>query len=132
MKQDNVIDYVDKLYLAAVRKTGDSFVAEDITQETLLAAVRQLSKGRQPEDMWAWLQGILSNKYCDWLREKYNKPQISFEEYPFDIADEDETEDDSEEKFAAIRRELGFLAGIYREVMVRFYLRQICRSLWEP
>lgn len=122
MKQDNVIDYVDKLYLAAVRKTGDSFVAEDITQETLLAAVRQLSKGRQPEDMWAWLQGILSNKYCDWLREKYNRPQISFEEYPFDIADEDETEDDSEEKFAAIRRELGFLAGIYREVMVRFYL----------
>lgn len=122
MKQDNVIDYVDKLYLVAVRKTGDSFVAEDITQETLLAAVRQLSKGRQPEDMWAWLQGILSNKYCDWLREKYNKPQISFEEYPFDIADEDETEDDSEEKFAAIRRELGFLARIYREVMVRFYL----------
>lgn len=122
MNKYDVSDYVDRLYSAAVRKTGDSYAAEDIAQEALLAAVRQLSKGRRPENMWAWLQGILSNKYCDWLREKYKYPRISFEEYPFEIADEDMGEDDSEEKLEAIRRELGLLAGIYREVMVRFYL----------
>lgn len=122
MNKYDVSDYVDRLYSAAVRKTGDSYAAEDIAQEALLAAVRQLSKGRRPENMWAWLQGILSNKYCDWLREKYKYPRISFEEYLFEITDEDEGEDDSEEKLEAIRRELGLLAGIYREVMVRFYL----------
>lgn len=122
MNQYDVSDYVDRLYLAAVKKTGDSFAAEDIAQETLLAAVRQLSGGKLPRDMWAWLLGILSNKYCDWLREKYKYPRISFEEYPFDIAGEDRAEEDTEEKLEAIRRELGRLAGIYREVMVRFYL----------
>lgn len=122
MNKFDFSEYVDRLYSAAVRKTGDSCVAEDIVQETFLAAIGQLKRGSRPEDMWAWLLGILSNKYCDWLREKYKYPRISFEEYPFDIAGEDEAEDDSEEKLEAIRRELGLLANAYREVMVRFYL----------
>ena len=61
----------------------------------------------------------MSNKYCDWLRNKYNKPQISFDNYPFETPD-DTLDDDSEEKFANIRRELGYLAKTHREVMVRF------------
>lgn len=117
--------YADRLYLAAVKKTGDSVVAQDIAQETFLAALVQLSRGKKPENVWAWLLAILSNKYCDWLREKYNRPQISFEEYPFEIAGEsagDDENDDSEEKLEAIRRELGRLAGIHREVMIRYYM----------
>lgn len=117
--------YADRLYLAAVRKTRDSGAAEDIAQETFLAALVQLSRGKRPENVWAWLLAILSNKYCDWLREKYNRPQISFEEYPFEIAgesvEEDES-DDSEEKLEAIRRELGRLAEIHREVIIRYYM----------
>lgn len=115
-------DYVDRLYSAAVRKTGDSCVAEDIAQETFLAAVSQLARGKRPDHLWAWLLGILSNKYCDWLREKYHMPQVSFEEYSAELADESAPDDDAEEKLEAIRRELGYLARGYREVMVRFYL----------
>ena len=115
-------EYVDRLYSAAVKKTQDSHVAEDITQETFLAAIGQLSKGKRPDNLWAWLLTILSNKYCDWLREKYNKHQISLEEYPFEIAQEPADDDDSKERLEAIRRELGYLARIHREVMVRFYM----------
>lgn len=122
MNRYDVSEYVDRLYSAAIRKTGDSSVAEDIAQETFLAAIGQLERGSRPKNMWTWLLGILSNKYCDWLREKYKYPRISFEEYPFDIAGEDEAEDDSDEKLEGIRRELGLLANVYREVMVRFYL----------
>lgn len=132
--------YADRLYLAAVRKTRDSVAAEDIAQETFLAALVQLSNGKKPENLWAWLLAILSNKYCDWLREKYNRPQISFEEYPFEIAGksvEDDENDDSEEKLEAIRRELGRLAGIHREVMIRYYMhnqtvQQIAEELQIP
>lgn len=113
---------IDKLYSAAVKKTGDSCVAEDIAQETFLAAIEQLSRGKTPDNLWAWLLRILSNKYCDWLREKYNKPQISFEDYPFEIVDESVHDDESEEQLEAIRRELGYLAQSHREVMVRFYM----------
>ncbi len=115
-------EYVDRLYSAAVKKTRDSQTAEDIAQETLLAAISQLSRGKKPDNLWAWLLTILSNKYCDWLREKYNRPQVSFEEYPFEIAEESEEEEDSAEKLEAIRRELGYLARIHREVMIRFYM----------
>lgn len=118
----DLIEYVDKLYSLAVKKTGDTHVAEDITQETFLAAVQSLSSGKQPDHIWAWLVRILSNKYCDWLREKYNKPYISFEEYPLDIAAESPMDDDSLDALEAIRRELGYLSRTHREVMIRFYL----------
>nr|WP_302020520.1 RNA polymerase sigma factor [uncultured Acetatifactor sp.] len=114
--------YVDRLYSAALNKARDAHVAEDIAQETFLAAVSQLSRGKKPDNLWAWLLTILSNKYCDWLREKYNYPQISFDEHPFEIAQEHIEDDDSAEKLEAVRRELGYLARIHREVMVRFYM----------
>lgn len=118
---NQLIEYVDRLYHAALVKTGDSHIAEDIVQETFLAALSALSKGKKPDHIWNWLYSILSNKYCDWLRAKYNKSQISFDDYPLDIPDET-LDDDSEEKLENIRRELGFLAKIHREVMVRFYM----------
>lgn len=120
-KNNELTEYVDRLYHAALARIGDSHIAEDIAQDTFLAAITALSKGTTPENVWSWLYGIMSNKYCDWLRNKYNKPQISFDDYPFDIPDEI-PDDDSEEKLTSIRRELGYLAGIHREVMVRFYM----------
>lgn len=120
-KNYELTDYVERLYHAALAKSGDSHIAEDISQDTFLAAITALSKGKTPENMWSWLYGIMSNKYCDWLRNKYNKPQISFDDYPFDIPDE-VLEDDSEERLISIRRELGYLAKIHREVTVRFYM----------
>ena len=120
-KKYELTEYVDRLYHTALAKTGDSHVAEDIAQETFLAAITALSKGKKPDNVWGWLYSIMSNKYCDWLRDKYNKPHISFEDYPFDIPDET-LDDDSEQKLAVIRRELGYLAKIHREVMVRFYM----------
>lgn len=130
-------EYVDRLYSAALKKARDSQVAEDIAQETFLAAISQLSRGKEPENLWAWLLTILSNKYCDWLREKYNKPQVSFEDYPFEITEETAEDDDSAEKLEAVRRELGYLARIHREVMVRFYMHgstveRIARDLQIP
>lgn len=121
-KQYDLSEYVDRLYSAAVKKTRDTYLAEDMAQETLLAACSQLARGKQPHNLWAWLLSILSNKYCDWLREKYNRPQISYEDYPFEIAEETTPQDDWAEKLEAVLRELGYLARIHREVMVQFYI----------
>ncbi|OGO90551.1 MAG: hypothetical protein A2Y17_01630 [Clostridiales bacterium GWF2_38_85] len=120
----DLTEYVDKLYSVAVSKAQDSFVAEDITQEALLAALIGLSRGQKPDNLWAWLVRILSNKYCDYLRDKYNKPQISFDDYQFDIADDNDfyANDEYTGQLEAVRRELGFLAKTHREVMVRFYM----------
>lgn len=119
----NLVEYVEKLYNAALLKTRDPYAAEDIVQETFLIAVQNMKKGKTPENLWGWLSAVMSNKYSDWLREKYRKPQISFEEFPFEMPDENEMDDDdSAEKLESIRRELGYLARTHREVMVRFYI----------
>lgn len=120
-KSYDLTEYVDRLYYAAVAKVGDSRIAEDIIQETFLVAISSLSKGAEPDNMWRWLYSIMSNKYYDWLREKYSKPHISFDDYPLGI-EEAITNDEDEETLESIRRELGYLASIHREVMTRFYM----------
>lgn len=60
---NQLIEYVDRLYHAAMAKVGDSHIAEDIVQETFLAALSALSKGKTPDHIWNWLYRIMSNKY---------------------------------------------------------------------
>ena len=95
-RNDELIKYLDKLYLAALQKAGNSHVAEELVQEVCLAAVQAFAKGKEPENLWAWLLAVLSNKYCDLLRRKYNEPIISFEEYSLDIPEQEECDDTSE------------------------------------
>ncbi len=117
-------EYVDRLYALAVSKAHDSFAAEDIAQESLLAAFEALSRGITPDALWPWLAKILSNKYCDYLRAKYNRPHISLDSYNADISADDSIFTGCEymEQLELVKRELGFLAKTHREVMVRFYI----------
>ena len=136
MKSNDLTAYVDRLYRAVLRKTREAYAAEELAQGTFLAALSALSKGKEPEHVWAWLYRIMSNIHCDRLRDKYNKPQISFDDVPFDIPEET-FDDDSEETLADVRRALGYLAKTHREVMVRFYMRgetieQIAQALRIP
>lgn len=85
MKSNDLTAYVDRLYRAVLRKTREAYAAEELAQGTFLAALSALSKGKEPEHVWAWLYRIMSNIHCDRLRDKYNKPQISFDDVPFDI-----------------------------------------------
>ncbi len=118
--------YADPLYYAALRLSGNADDAEDITQETFLAAWQSLSRGYKPDNLWLWLNRILSNKHCDRLREKYRHPTISYDCW---ITDESFREpcgtdevDETDGQLEAIRREVGYLARTHREVFVRFYM----------
>ena len=109
---EELTKYVGRLYDAAYRKTCDALQAEELTQETLLAAVQTLSRGFVPDRLWSWLLTVLSNKHNDRLREKYNRSYIYIADYPLELADESaemlETED--AERLELIRRELVRLA----------------------
>lgn len=124
--KNQLTDYADSLYYAALRLTGNADDAEDIAQETLLAAWQKISRGYQPDNLWLWLNRILSNKHCDRLREKYRHPTISWDVWMTDEAfhehAETEDPDESDGQLEAIRREIGYLARTHREVFVRFYL----------
>lgn len=69
------------LLLAALRKCGNLEDAQDITQDTLLAALTYLSNGNTISDMRGWLLTVLNRKYYYILRQKYKFPVVSPDEW---------------------------------------------------
>ncbi len=62
---------VQELYRFVSRRSGGSReLAEDITQETYLRAVREWPSGRQPDVPLAWLQTVARNLLLNHYRRK--------------------------------------------------------------
>lgn len=134
MDKVNLIEYADLLLDAALYKCGNIADAQDLVQDTLLAALAAMAK-KPIDDPKAWLMTVLNRKYYDLLRRKYNKPTVSFD-VTEDIPDSGEIYDAVEKSAEAeeIRRCLAYLTKLYREVMVRYYMhgekvRDIAASL---
>jgi len=65
-----VDDYGDYLYYFALSRTRDPAVAEDLVQETFLAALRAMGKFQSRSKEKTWLTGILKHKVADHYRKK--------------------------------------------------------------
>ncbi len=138
MTQEVLEEQIEFLLSVAIRKCGDPYEAEDLTQDTLLAALVHLSKGKPIHDLRGWLLTVLNNKWNDRLRKKYRQPLVTFGE-GFEIACEDEEllhigETDQGER---VRKAVAFLSKLHREVIIRRYLRgesvaEIAKSLNVP
>src|ERR1700674_5236597 len=64
-------DALPRVYGYFLHRTGGSPAgAEDLTQETFLAAVRELKKGRRPETPIPWIYGIARHKLLDHYRRR--------------------------------------------------------------
>lgn len=120
---ENIETQIDFLLSAALRKCGNLQDAEDLVQETFLAALLYEAQGKHIRDVRPWLVSVMNRKYCDMLRRRYRRPFVSIGE-DFDIVCEDRFPDEPAEMDEAqrVRREIAFLAAVYREVMVRHYM----------
>lgn len=135
MKKHELTQYADYLLKIAIGKCDNLNDAQDLTQDTLLAALAALENGKEIKEPVKWLSTVLNRKYYDMLRSKYRRPTVCIDmigEIPvedvYDI-DSDETEN--------VRRSLAMLTKMYREVMVRFYMKsqsvkQIAEELGIP
>jgi RNA polymerase sigma-70 factor, ECF subfamily len=61
--------YGEALYRFAMIRVHDSFTAEDLVQETLLAAYRSYGNFSGKSTVKTWLTGILKNKIADFFRK---------------------------------------------------------------
>ncbi len=86
MRSNNIENHIEFLLSAALRKCGNIYDAEDLTQETLLAALSYMSRGKDIKDMKAWLLVVMGRKFNDMLRKKYRQAAVSIGE-DFDIID---------------------------------------------
>lgn len=80
----------DYLYRCAMVRVRDRQIAEDIVQDTLLAALQARASFAGQSSERTWLVGILKHKVIDHIRRvSRTRPIESFE--PFLAADEDES-----------------------------------------
>ena len=97
--------YERHVYNVAFRMLGNSQLAEDITQETLLKAYRGIARFRG-DNLRAWLLRIASNACNDLLRSRRGRQDLSLELLTEESGDIWASSDPSPEQ-EALRRELG-------------------------
>jgi RNA polymerase sigma-70 factor (TIGR02943 family) len=66
--------YSDNLYSWALHKTSSKETAEDLVQETFMAAVQSFGKYEGKSNSKTWLFAILNNKINDHYRTSFRKP----------------------------------------------------------
>ncbi len=74
-------EHGDLLYAYALQRVGRPETAEDLVQETLLAAMSSWSRFKGDASVSTWLVGILRHKILDELRRRGRGP-ITLEEGP--------------------------------------------------
>jgi RNA polymerase sigma-70 factor (ECF subfamily) len=85
-----VQEFSDALYTWAFHKTNNKEAAEDLVQDTFLAAFRHLDSFREESSPKTWLFRILNNKIIDFYRKKAKN--INMQAYSLDaFFKEDET-----------------------------------------
>lgn len=117
---NEINNYVEYLFALALHKCGDLHDAEDLTQDTLLAAYQYIRRGGEITNIKYWLTSTLFHKWNDKLRKKYKLPTISIDMIPDDVEGDVKVDGPTAEE---VRREVAYLAKLQREVIVRHYLQ---------
>lgn len=135
-------EYMDKLFYFALKKTGDSYEAENLSSDILMNILTSLERGNRPERFGAWVWAVARHRYAAWAKAKRRKSDLFA---PDDLGEYDLPEDVDpidrqvvrQEEIALLRRELAFISADYRNIVVAYYLddrriRDIATALHLP
>lgn len=136
MKTDETVrllcdnEFLDKLYAYAYRRCSTSYEAEDLCSEIIADILKAAKNGREIENFYAFVWTVAHRTYADFCRNKkaYSEKTI-FNEYSDCVLYErysqiDAFVDRESEKSDILRiiKEISFLAKIYRDVMIMYYI----------
>jgi len=123
MQKHELENHTGFLLSAALNKCRNLEDAQDLTQDTLLAALTYISNGSAINDAKGWLLTVLNRKFYYKLRQKYKISIVSIGNET-DIIDETNftesiaTTDEAE----SVRRSIAYLSKLHREVVIRHYM----------
>lgn len=124
--EDRWQEYLAYLYSAAEKNCDASADIDSLVQDTLTVMIMKLTAGERIEHPKGFLSAVLKNKYNSMLREKYKAEIVEFSEAAVNETADDfalfDEEMQKNEEYEAVRREIGRLISIYREVTVRHYV----------
>ncbi len=135
-------NYTEKLFYFCLKKTGDSYEAEDLTSDIALNIITSLESGTVPMNFSAWIWQIARNRYSIWAKNKRSKLD-SFSKEDISEHSIEDTSDSIEdrlvhsEELSLLRRELAFIASDYRNILIAYYIddrkaKDIAKSLKIP
>lgn len=75
--EDAALEFVDQLYVGALRMTRNPADAEDLVQETMAKAFAAFHQFTPGTNLKAWLYRILTNTYINSYRKKQREPKFS-------------------------------------------------------
>lgn len=134
-------EYLDYLYRLSEKRYSDCPDVDGLVQDALTALFLKKQKGETVEHPKGFLSAVLKNKYNTWLRQKYKGVSVEYTDGVTTMSDrafaEREEAERKTEEYEAVRREIGRLIRIYREVTVRHYVHgqsvdQIAKELGIP
>ena len=130
MDKFELATYMDWLLRRALCRCGRLYEAEELVSDTIVSALDALDEGVTITNPRAWLARILERRLCDMQRKRYREAasQLIYDSEPPDDLNLEQIFEDAETA-EAVRRGIALLAGIYREVVVQYYLNE--RSISE-
>lgn len=131
-------ELIENTYLFCAKRISDSEEARDLAQDILYEALRVIALGKTFVSFHSWYWRMARNKYADYVAHKQN-PALPIEVAGGMAAQTPEPLErliDAEE-LSLLNYSLSRLTSMYREMMIRFYLKeqsvaQIARELSIP
>ena len=121
MNSDSLEQYVERVYGYAVNHTYSREEAEELAQEILYTAVRELPKLKDEEKFEPWLWGVAGNVTKSYRRFMGKQRAMYSYDTLQDLTYEEEFSEGQEEVYDALRRKIAMLSAIYRDIIVLYY-----------
>lgn len=118
---------MEKLFYFCLRKTGNSYAAEDLASDITLNILTSLKRGIIPTSFSAWVWQIARNRYSVWADKKHKNSEsnagMDIVEYELEDGSTDLIDEIiHSEDLSTLRRELSFISSDYREIVVAYYI----------
>lgn len=121
----------DEAYLELTRyaytRARNTAEADEVVSDTVLAWMQDLRAGKRIENTAGYLRTVFERRLCDYLRRKYRREvEMSDDGTILDTLPDDTDPEERQQMLLeeeAVRKALGRLVAIYREVVYRHYVK---------
>lgn len=121
---DDILRFVEPVYRFCLKRLSSHTDAEDLAQEILLCVLEGY-KNVSINNMDGYVWKIAHNRYAKLIgAQKRDVTVLCGDEYLYEVPGEAEEEDKTAE-YQIVFKALHTLSGIYREILVAFYVRNL-------
>ena len=117
-------ELIQNTYLFCIKRISDSDAAKDLSQDILCAALVAIKNNAQIDNFYSWYWRMARNKYADYVAYKKH-PELPID-VAVNVASDISSPVDSliaDEDISELNYALSRLATLYREIVIRFYLK---------